>query len=101
MRKHFSSCTANVSVKWSNRELEVQSDMIAGNVLCAASQALINQEYPIIKNDETSRIAKEDHLIVNLGNQWLMRNRRNEIMGKYYTSSMMRLSAKLKVACRK
>ena len=36
-----------------------------------------------------SKVAKEDELIDNLGNQWLVKNRGNEIMRKYYISTIM------------
>ena len=36
-----------------------------------------------------SKVANEDELIVNLGNQWLMKNRGNEIMRKCYINTIM------------
>lgn len=59
---------------------------------------LKKEVFPIMQLDNISKIAKTDTLIVNLGNQWMMRNRSNEINRKYYTSSVMRLNAKLKLA---
>ncbi|OWF39286.1 hypothetical protein KP79_PYT22706 [Mizuhopecten yessoensis] len=53
-----------------------------------------------MQNDDVGHEAKSDELIVQLGNQWMLRNRGNEIMRKYYTSSVMRLVAKLKKHCR-
>jgi len=71
--------------------------MIAGKVTSEASQALISEVFPVMIGDGISNI----DLIVNLGNQWIMRNRGNVIMRKYYTSTIMRLAAKLKIACQK
>jgi len=101
MRKHFSSSTAISSVTRSNRDLEVQSDMIARKVTSEVSPALIREVNPGMIGDGISNIAKQHDLIVNLGNQWIMRNRGNVIMRKNYTSTIMQLAAKLKIACQK
>ena len=59
---------------------------------------LTKEVFPIMQLDNVTKVAKGDSLIINLGNQWMMRNRGNEINRKYYTSSVMRLNAKLKLA---
>jgi hypothetical protein len=45
---------------------------------------LINEVFPIMIGDNISKVAKEDELIVSLGNQWLTRKREYEIMRKYF-----------------
>lgn len=50
--------------------------------------------------DEVSKVAKNDKLIISLGNQWMLSNIGNRIMRKYYTSSVMRLAAKLLASLR-
>ena len=59
--------------------------------------ALVQEVFPIMRNDNLAKIAKNDAVIVSLGNQWMQRNIGNRIMRKYYTSSVMRLAAQLKV----
>lgn len=76
----------------------VQSHIIMGKIPADASQALVKEVFPIMKNDDIAEIACHDTLIINLGNQWMMRHRGNEIMRKYYTSSVMHLAANLKLA---
>ena len=96
LKRHMHTCSLdNIS---SNRALVVQSHIIVGKIPADATQALIKEVFPIMKNDDIAETACHDALIINLGNQWMMRHRRNEIMRKYYTSSVMRLAAKLKLA---
>lgn len=75
--------------------LTVQSKVILNKIPSEASQILVKEVFPIMKEDEVGKVAKADPLIINLGNQWMMRNIGNRIMRKYYTSSVMRLAAKL------
>lgn len=62
------------------------------------SKALVEETYAIIRNNHVSEVAKSDPLIIMLGNNWMPRNAGNLIIRKYYTSSIMRLSAKFKMA---
>ncbi|XP_069109622.1 uncharacterized protein [Argopecten irradians] len=102
IKRHFKVCCAadpNLSLSYTKNSLIVQSDIIMGKVTDEASPALVKEVFPIMLVDDVSKVAKHDDLIVNLGNQWMLRNRGNEIMRKYYTSSVMRLVAKLKKNC--
>ncbi|XP_033725242.1 uncharacterized protein LOC117315207 [Pecten maximus] len=78
--------------------LTVQSRLLSGRLPEEASRALIKEVFPIMLEDNVCKVSKEDSLIVSLGNQWMLRNKGNAIMRKYYTSSVMRLAAKLKLA---
>jgi hypothetical protein len=76
-------------------EVASQSDITAGRVDRKASDDLVREVYKIMKNDDISRIAKSDPLIVQAGNGVLMRNIGNKAMRRYYASSVMRLLARL------
>ncbi|XP_060563321.1 uncharacterized protein LOC132722776 isoform X3 [Ruditapes philippinarum] len=98
LKRHMNVCS---SENYSSKRSLMVFDIIMGKLPEEASQALVNEVFPIMKNDDIAEIACHDSLIINLGNQWMMRNRGNEIMRKYYTSSVMRLAAKLKQATQK
>ena len=48
-----------------------------------------------MRNDQVAKVARNDPLIIGLGNMWMKRNVGNRAMRRYYTSSIMRLVAKL------
>ena len=48
-----------------------------------------------MSNNEITKVAQEDVLIVCLGNSWLRRNCGNKLKRRYYTSSRMRQAARL------
>ncbi len=91
----------DMEIKMSCSEILLQSDIAAGRVDRKASDALVKEVYKIMKNDEISRIAKSDPLIVQAGNGVLMRNIGNKAMRRYYASSVMRLLARLLMELRK
>ena len=102
LKRHNTNCAAK-DVDFQSDSLTylvVQSDILAGRVSTKASKMLVNEVYTTMINDETSQVAKADELIVNLGNQWIKRNVGNKIMRRYYTSSVMRLAAKLLIQLR-
>jgi hypothetical protein len=76
-------------------EARVNSAAIVGNILPTASKQLISQVFPIMTNDNLSKIAQEDPLIVGLGNFWLRENIGNKLKRKNYTSQKMRGAARL------
>ena len=48
-----------------------------------------------MRNDEISRTAQKDPLIVSLGNMWPLKNIDNKLKCKYYTSQQKRDAARL------
>ena len=48
-----------------------------------------------MRNDQVAKVARNDPLIIGLGNMWMKRNVGNRAMRRYYTSSIMWLVAKL------
>lgn len=99
VKRHMKTCSSDLPLTGTKSSLILQSDILLGKIPEGASQALTTEVFPIMQVDNVSDVAKKDDLIINLGNQWMMRNRGNPIMRKYYTSSSMRLSAKMKLQC--
>ena len=98
--RHQSGCPAasgNITPT-SKGSLLIQSDVLSGRISEDASKTLINEVYPIMQMDKIGMEARNDVLIIGLGNQWMTRNVGNKIMRKYYTSAVMRLAARLKLA---
>ena len=77
----------------SERELILQSDIVAGRICLEASEDLKKEVFVTMKNDHISKVARSDSLIVALGNLAMMRNRVNKVMRTYNVSSDMRLVA--------
>lgn len=101
IKRHVKMCVLSKdgqSAVDSKGMLKVQSDILCDRLSTNASESLVKEVYPIMVNDDVSKIAKEDNLIISLGNQWMLRNKGNQIMRKYYTSSVKRLAAKMKMA---
>jgi hypothetical protein len=97
--RHQSKCPGKKGelTRYSRGQLLVQSSIVCGRMGETASQKLLSEVFPIMLNDRISEVAKSDPLIVMLGNLWLQRNVGNKVMRKYYTSSVMRLSARLRI----
>jgi hypothetical protein len=72
--KHQNTCVKATGTKMMIGEACVNSAVIVGNILPTASKQLISQVFPIMTNDNLSKIAQEDPLIVGLGNFWLREN---------------------------
>ncbi len=99
IKRHQATCPANdVSCRMSSGCLLVQSNMISGRLCTEASKALTDEVFIIIKQDDIGKAACTDPLIVALGNDWMIKNVGNRFMRKYYTSNIMRLSARLKLS---
>ena len=95
---HQATCPANdVSCRMSSGCLLVQSNMISGRLRTEASKALVDKVFSIMRQDDIGQAACTDPLIVALGNDWMIKNVGNRLMRKYYTSNIMRLSARLKL----
>lgn len=101
LKQHMKTCSGRDENSGNSLlHLIVQSDIISGRIYTKACKTLLNEVYTIMKHDDVSKIAKEDDLIVNLGNQWIKRNIGNKVMRRYFTSSIMRLAAKLLIQLR-
>ena len=50
-----------------------------------------------MRADAIAGVAQTDPLIVCLGNEWMIRNVRNKVNRRYYTSAVMRLVARVKM----
>ncbi|XP_076092695.1 uncharacterized protein LOC143064064 [Mytilus galloprovincialis] len=100
-QRHQSNCLGNSTrTKQSKASLVTQSQIISRRISDEASPALVREVFSIMTIDEVSKVAKNDKLIISLGNQWMLSNMGNRIMRKYYTSSVMRLAAKLLTSLR-
>jgi hypothetical protein len=98
IKRHQPFCPAKADFSVSKGSLIIQSKILTGKICDTASNALVNEVFPIMQEDKVGTVAKSDLLIVNLGNQWMQRNVGNKLMRKYYTSSIMRLAAKLRIS---
>ena len=100
--RHAKICPMNEKQnKDTKGSLLTQSAVLAERICARASKDLVGNVLPIMLNDEVGTLAKSDPLIVTLGNQWYLKNRGNDINRAYYTSSAMRLGAKLLLNLRK
>ena len=95
LKRHQKKCPGGSNVPLTIGDLMVQSSVISGRIDGNPSQQLLTEVYPIMKKDRIGTVAREDPLIVLLGNQWLRRNVGNVLMRKYYTSGVMRLCSRL------
>lgn len=76
--------------------LLIQSSILSERVPEGASATMLKKEvYPVMRTDTTGKFARSDPFIVALGNQRLMKNLGNKLMGKYYMSAVMRLCSRL------
>lgn len=85
----------------SKGNIMVQSAMIAGRLKKTACKALVNEVFPFMQDDKIGHEAKNDSLIVALGNNWHKRNVGNKLMRKHYVSAVMRLTSRLLIEIRK
>lgn len=80
--------------------LLMQSAILSGRFNVQASKMMTDEVFPIMRLDEIGQVARSDNLIVSLGNHWLLRSVGNQLMRKYYTSAVMRLSSRLLITLR-
>ena len=101
--KHQQSCPALVNnnskeisqlPKLGERELALESDILAGRVSCHADDKLKNEVFKNMRNDWITKVARADPLICCLGNLSMKRNIGNKVMRRYTVSSVMRLAAR-------
>lgn len=102
MWRHQSRCVGRESGSQmrTTGELTTESAVLSGRLSDQASDALKKEVFTIMTNDSPGRVAKGDSLIISLGNMWMQRNVGNKLMRRYYTSSIMRLMAKLLIHLR-
>ena len=79
-------------------EVRVQSRLMSGHLKTNASTLLKREVFSIMKCDTIGVTAQSDPIIIALGNDWMTRNIGNKINRSYYTSQVMRLAARLKLA---
>ena len=100
VKQHYRKCSKkNESVN--NKRLMLQVQILAGHITSNPSERMKNEVFYSMKNDDVGMVAKNDPLIVALGESWLRRNLPNVEKRRYYTSQRMRLAAKLKLAVNK
>lgn len=95
--RHQGKCPAKTkhSVFQSKGSLIMQSQILTERLIDVASVEMKKEVFPIMRQDLVGKAAQEDSLILLLGNYWLQQNIGNKLMRRYYTSSAMRLVAKL------
>ena len=86
--------------RMSEKELALQSDLVAGRICLQASDDLKKEVFMSMKNDVISKVAKGDPLIVALGNLSMKRNIGNKVMRRYNVSGDMRLVARCLIELR-
>ncbi|XP_062575025.1 uncharacterized protein LOC134236887 [Saccostrea cucullata] len=102
--RHQNKCcalSADSSSFTSKGNIMVQSAMIAGRLKETACKSLVNEVFPIMQEDKIGQVAKNDNLILALGNHWHKRNIGNKLMRKHYVSAVMRLTSRLLIETRK
>lgn len=99
MHRHQSNCIVT-GKKSSTAALLTQSDMISGRIEETASSALVNEVFKYMQNDPIGKLAREDQLIISLGNIWMEKNISHKLKRGKYTSQIMRLVARLLLTVR-
>lgn len=101
LKKHQISCSAKKPFKTNSSSLITQSDTLAGKITDTASKVLVNEVFTKMKMDRVGQVAREDPLIIHLGNQWIQKNVGNKLKRGAYTSAIMRLVARMLLNLRK
>ncbi|XP_062612913.1 uncharacterized protein LOC134274668 [Saccostrea cucullata] len=96
--KHNKVCPAFLkteSPKSTKGIIIIQSKIMTGKIAQEASSTLKKEVFPIMRQDNITKTAVADPLIVALGDVWLMKCVDNKRKRKYYCSFRMRLAARL------
>ena len=93
--RHQKTCISKADECHTKGVLLASSNALCGRISSVATKALVKEVFSCMHNDEIGKMAREDSLIIMLGNGWLARNVGNDLNRKYYTSSVMRLIARL------
>ena len=99
IKRHYKKCRKD-GLPCRKRDLIVQSQVLAGHINTKPSKIMLKEVFTSMKDDETGTTAKNDQMIVLLGESWLRRNIDNVEKRRHYASQRMRLSAKLLKALR-
>ncbi len=99
--RHQRKCTRSPKIRLTKGEALVQAAVITKYICGQPSPDLLREVYPIMTDDEVTEVAKNDSLIVSLGNLWFRNNIENKLKRKNYTSERMRGAAKFLMECKK
>ncbi len=101
LRKHQKTCRLGQEIVSSIKAaMMLQSDILAGRFTSRHSRLMQKEVLPMMKDDEISRVAKNDPLIVLLGETWLRRYLASGTKNKHFSLRRMRLAAKLLMCLR-
>ena len=100
IKQHYRSCT-DKKILITKGQLVIQSQVLAGVINSKPSKLMLEEVFPRMLLDEVSEVAKNDHLIVALGESWLRRSIDNRAKRRHYASEHMRLMARLLIEIRK
>lgn len=94
---HVKSCIGENkgSISHGKGKLVLASSYLLGKVASKASHRVREMVFPTMRNDEIANVAKNDDLIVCLGDVWLAKSMENELRCRNYSSFRMRLAARL------
>ncbi|XP_069109552.1 uncharacterized protein [Argopecten irradians] len=95
MRKHQKSCVVRGTGTAASSMLITQSDIISKRLTAEASENLVTEVFQVMLNDEVGKVAREDPLLIHLGNIWMEKNVDNKLKRGCYTSQILRLVARL------
>ena len=100
--KHQKVCLLHKEANMmSTASIITQSDVLSERIAVTASTKLVNEVFSKMKRDEVGLVAREDKLIIALGNQWMDKNIGNKLKRGKYTSQVMRLHARFLLNLRK
>ena len=94
LAKHYKRCEKG-KTKMSKKCIVLAAQILAGHIVGKPSKLMLNEVYRIMKDDDCTRNAQNDVLILSLGESWLRRNLDNVEKRKYYASGRMRLCSRL------
>ena len=100
IKKHNEKCKDSDKRRMTKRELLLHSDIISGRITGKASTLLQKEVISTMRNDDITKVAQADPVIVSLGESWLRRSIDNIGKRKYYASQHMRLCARLLIELR-
>ena len=97
LKPHVKKCLkkTNSNETLFSKSLVLQSQILAGHIKSEPSNLMKAEVFRSMKNDDLGNIAKNDRLIVALGESWLRNNISNVEKRRYYASQRMRLVARL------
>jgi hypothetical protein len=95
LKKHYKRCTKGAKTGIMKKDLVLTAQILAGHIIGKPSKIMLEEVYRIMKDDDITRTAQKDILILSLGESWLCRSFDNVEKRKYYASGRMRLCARL------